>query len=180
MNGKDLIVVHEKHNGNEITGYEVIDATYNEENNTITFETDSFSNYAIASKESTETTKYTVHFDSNGGSQVEDKEVTSGNSVAEPQAPTNGNMKFDGWYEDETLTTRFDFNTPITGNVTLYAKWIENNENNNEENEKYIASDENGNIISFTNEKDREFAFTIIDYLSFTDEQLEEALKELS
>ena len=175
MSGKNLAIVHETHNGNEITGYEVIDATYNEENNTITFETDSFSNYAIVSKESTETTKYIVHFDSNGGSQVEDKEVTAGNSVAEPTAPTNGDKIFDGWYEDETLTTRFDFNTPITGNVTLYAKWIENNENNNEENEKYIVSDENGNIISFTNEKNREFTFTIIDYLSFTDEQLEEA-----
>lgn len=51
MNGKDLVVVHEKHEENTITGYEIIDAIYNKENNTITFETDSFSNYAIASKE---------------------------------------------------------------------------------------------------------------------------------
>ena len=58
MSGKELAVIHEKHTGNTITGYELIDATYNEENNTITFETDSFSNYAIVSKENTETEKY--------------------------------------------------------------------------------------------------------------------------
>jgi len=58
MSGKNLAIVHETHNGDEITGYELIDATYNEENNTITFETDSFSNYAIVSKENTEREKY--------------------------------------------------------------------------------------------------------------------------
>lgn len=65
MNGKNLVIVHEKHNGSEITGYELIDATYNEENNTITFKTDSFSNYAIASKEVVKDKAYTVS-DNNG------------------------------------------------------------------------------------------------------------------
>ncbi len=170
MNGKNLVIVHETHNGNEITGYELIDAVYNEENNTITFETDSFSNYAIASKEITDTTKYTVHFDSNGGTPVEDKEVTAGNSVAEPEQPTNGDKVFDGWFEDETLTTRFDFHTPITRNVTLYAKWIEK-----EKTEEYTIVDENGNSITFEEEPEREFYFHIIDYLTFTEEDLEEA-----
>lgn len=52
MTGKDVVLVHEKHNGNTITGYEIIDATYNADKNTITFKTNSFSNYAVASKES--------------------------------------------------------------------------------------------------------------------------------
>ena len=56
MKGKDIEVIHEKHNGSDITGYEVINATYNEEYNTITFKTKSFSNYAIAVKESNKTT----------------------------------------------------------------------------------------------------------------------------
>ncbi len=123
----------------------------------------------------TDTTKYTVTFNSNGGSEVESKEVTSGTSVSEPTAPTKEGYTFDGWYEDVTSSTRFDFNTPITNNVTLYAKWVEKEENNNAETEKYTVPDENGNSISFTEEKDREFTFTIINYLSFTDEQLEEA-----
>ena len=140
MSGKELAIVHEKHNGNTITGYELIDAVYNEENNTITFETDSFSNYAIVSKESINNTKYTVHFDSKGGSNVADKEISSGNSVAEPTAPTKEGFTFGGWYEDETLSIKFDFNTRITGNVTLYAKWVANDEI-----EEYIKTDESGN-----------------------------------
>ena len=50
LSGKDIALIHETHNGDEITGYELMDATYNEENNTITFETDSFSNYVVVSK----------------------------------------------------------------------------------------------------------------------------------
>ena len=46
LNGNDAIIVHEKHDGT----YETIDTTYDAEENTITFETDSFSNYAIAAK----------------------------------------------------------------------------------------------------------------------------------
>lgn len=176
MSGKNLALIHEKHNGNTITEYELIDAVYNEENNTITFETDSFSNYAIVSKTIEDDTKYIVHFDSRGGSQVEDKEVTSGNSVAKPANPTNGNLIFEGWYEDQTLTIPFDFNTPITTNVTLYARWQENEENNNNhETEKYTIKDNKKNIITFNEEKGREFYLSITDYLSLRDEDLENA-----
>ena len=58
MKGKELAIVHEKHSGETITGYELIDAIYNRENNTISFKADSFSNYAIVSKEADETEKY--------------------------------------------------------------------------------------------------------------------------
>ncbi len=47
VNGDEVVIVHEKHDGT----YEVIPTTYDAANHTITFETDSFSNYAIASKE---------------------------------------------------------------------------------------------------------------------------------
>ena len=42
----DIIIIHEKHDKT----YEIIPVTYNSKNNTVTFETTSFSNYAIASK----------------------------------------------------------------------------------------------------------------------------------
>lgn len=65
MRGKDLVIVHETHNNNEVTGYELIEAEYNERDNTITFETDSFSNYAIATKDKTESEgkKYIINLD---------------------------------------------------------------------------------------------------------------------
>ena len=30
-----------------------------------------------------------------------------------------------GWYTDESLTNTYDFSTPVTSNITLYAKWEE-------------------------------------------------------
>ena len=47
LKGKEAVIIHETHDGN----YEVIETSYNANNNTITFETDSFSNYAIALKD---------------------------------------------------------------------------------------------------------------------------------
>lgn len=46
IDGNEVVIVHEKHDGT----YEIIPTTYDSENNTITFSTTSFSNYAIASK----------------------------------------------------------------------------------------------------------------------------------
>lgn len=46
INGNDVVLVHEKHDGT----YEIIPTTYDASTNTLTFETSSFSNYAIANK----------------------------------------------------------------------------------------------------------------------------------
>ncbi len=50
MQGKDVAIIHEVHDGNQIVGYDLINANYNSNDNSITFETDSFSNYAIVTK----------------------------------------------------------------------------------------------------------------------------------
>ena len=44
INGNDVVIVHEKHDGT----YELISGTYNAANRTVSFATDGFSNYAIA------------------------------------------------------------------------------------------------------------------------------------
>ena len=70
---------------------------------------------------------YTVTFDVNGGTSVASQNVNAGEKVTEPTpAPTKEGFTFDGWYEDATLNTKFDFNTQIVSEITLYAKWIEN------------------------------------------------------
>lgn len=66
---------------------------------------------------------YIVAFHSNGGTSVPSKVVTYGDKVQEPPKPTKGTDKFMSWYMDSNLTKKFDFNTPITQNQTLYAKW---------------------------------------------------------
>ena len=70
---------------------------------------------------------YTITFNSNDGSSVESQNINAGEKLTEPTpAPTKEGFTFDGWYEDSTFSKKFDFNTPITDNMTLYANWIEN------------------------------------------------------
>ena len=70
---------------------------------------------------------YTITFNSNGGATVESQNVNAGEKVIEPTpAPTKEGFTFDGWYEDSTFSKKFDFNTPITDSMILYAKWTEN------------------------------------------------------
>ncbi len=68
---------------------------------------------------------YTVTYDTDGGSSVLAEAVNEGTLATEPTDPTKDGYTFDGWF-DESLTTPFDFNTPITANITVYAKFTIN------------------------------------------------------
>ena len=65
---------------------------------------------------------YTVTFDSDGGSAVEAQTIAKDATAQEPVAPTKDGYTFAGWYNGETL---YDFATPVTGDITLTAKWEE-------------------------------------------------------
>ena len=70
--------------------------------------------------------KYTVTFDSYGGTPVPPaQEVEYGLTATEPADPTLKGYTFAFWYlgEDEQNATAYDFNTPVTENITLTAKW---------------------------------------------------------
>ena len=87
-------------------------------------------------------TTHTVTFNSNGGTEIAPKEVVSGVKIKAPSTPTKDKYIFRGWYEDSTFSKKFDFNTPITDSMTLYAKWTEN---------KYtLTFDANGGTGSMT------------------------------
>ena len=49
--------------------------------------------------------------------------VNHGDKVAKPANPTRDGYTFDGWYTDAACTTLYNFDTPVTGDMTLYAKW---------------------------------------------------------
>lgn len=68
-------------------------------------------------------TKYTVTFDSNGGSAVSSASVASGSKVTKPADPTKAGYTFVNWYKDENCTEAWNFDDPVTGDITLYAKW---------------------------------------------------------
>ncbi len=65
---------------------------------------------------------HTVTFDSKGGSDVADATVNDGEKLTEPESPTRRGYTFKGWYNSE-LTEEYDFETPVTSDFTLYAKW---------------------------------------------------------
>ena len=71
-------------------------------------------------------TNYTVTFDSNGGTAVASQTVVSGGKATVPTAPTkaadaNYTYAFNGWTLNDA---DYDFATPVTGNITLKAKWL--------------------------------------------------------
>lgn len=69
---------------------------------------------------------YTVTFDVNGhGTAPAALTVISGSTASKPSDPAVSGWTFGGWYQDATCSVAFDFATPITTNVTLYAKWTE-------------------------------------------------------
>lgn len=73
---------------------------------------------------------FIVNFDSLGGSSVISQNVESGEKSMIPENPTKIGYKFEGWYtstnDGVTLQSKFDFETPITSNITLYAQWKAN------------------------------------------------------
>ena len=74
--------------------------------------------------------QFTVSFDTNGGGTVSPQTVEYNNSASEPAtAPTKTKYYFTGWHTSTdggtTLSASpFDFTSPITENITLYARFI--------------------------------------------------------
>lgn len=68
---------------------------------------------------------YGVSFSLNGktGTAPASQTVQHGNRALKPTDPSADGFSFLGWYLDAEGDVYFDFNTPITGNTTLYAKW---------------------------------------------------------
>ena len=65
----------------------------------------------------------TVHFNSNGGSDVRDKYLLIGNKLTKPEDPVREGYKFAGWYTNLSLTKEYNFDNPVTDDLTLYANF---------------------------------------------------------
>ncbi|HHW31855.1 MAG TPA: hypothetical protein GXX20_09325, partial [Clostridiaceae bacterium] len=82
----------------------------------------------ITVKATYEINRYTVAFDSRGGTSIESiKNVPHGTTISQPTPPTKEGYGFDGWYKDAELKEKWDFATDkVVSDITLYAKWVEN------------------------------------------------------
>ena len=67
---------------------------------------------------------YTVTFN-DGVNEPTTQTVTDGEKATKPADPTRTGYTFDGWFA-EGAETAYDFDTPVTGNLTLTAKWTAN------------------------------------------------------
>lgn len=65
---------------------------------------------------------HTVRF-LDGGTELASLTVREGSKAAPPDEPVKQGYRFAGWYTDPEGTEAFDFETPVTGDLTLYAKW---------------------------------------------------------
>ena len=107
----------------------------------------------IEEAEEPEPEKFTVTFHTNGGSTVETQTVEDGEKVTRPTDPTKENNEFGGWYTDAELTNEYDFNTAVTANLDLYAKWTEEKQEEQEP-EKFTILDGNNQTYDPASEKE--------------------------
>lgn len=71
----------------------------------------------------TEKESYTVTFKDWDETVLNTQTVIDGSKATSPANPARAGYSFAGWYVDKAYTALFDFNTAITDDQTLYAKW---------------------------------------------------------
>ena len=93
------------------------------ENTLITKNTNIYAKWVKASEPEPGDITFTVTFNTDGASSIASQTVKEGEKAVRPADPLKSGYKFEGWYSDSSFTTKFDFKTPITFDITLYAKF---------------------------------------------------------
>ena len=76
-------------------------------------------------------TFYTVTFNSMEGSGVASQVVIDGAKAVKPKDPEREGYTFGGWHTEKECKNLYDFNAEVNEDITLYAKWTSNEEENN-------------------------------------------------
>ena len=126
---------------------------------------------------SVDESKYSVTFDSDGGTTVDSIDVSNDGQtkVEEPVSPTKKGYIFDGWYNNDT---KWNFNDPVKSNMTLTAHWknidVTNIANVTVDDEVYRIT---GKIVARTNEQNyyiQDNTGAILVYASLTSYEINE------
>jgi|GEM_PF-820749 len=68
--------------------------------------------------------KYTVSFNTDGGSSIAAQEVEYGSAATRPaEDPAKEGYTFAGWYTGTDFATEYNFSTPVAADITVFAKW---------------------------------------------------------
>ena len=94
------------------------------------------------------TKKYTLHYESNGGTKYADEKYKKNKVVELDKTPSRVGYTFDGWYADKDLTDKIT-SVKMTSDKTVYAGWQATdipNYLNNENHFAYIVGYEDGTV----------------------------------
>ena len=70
---------------------------------------------------------FDLNYDTGTGSNVyTTQDVIYGEAAVKPDDPARDGWIFGGWYTESGCENLYDFSTPVTDNITLYAKWARN------------------------------------------------------
>jgi uncharacterized repeat protein (TIGR02543 family) len=71
-------------------------------------------------------TRYTLSFDSHGGSEVADITAEEGTALEKPGDPARANYVFTGWFSSAEGGALYEWPYTLTGDVIMHARWQEN------------------------------------------------------
>jgi len=71
------------------------------------------------------TAKYTIIFDTDGGSSISSQIIEKNGKVVKPSDPYKEGYTFAGWYMTKFYIFEYDFMDKVTSDMTIYAKWEE-------------------------------------------------------
>lgn len=105
--------------------------------------------YNRRNSNTSEDNEYRVVFDTDISEAAACQSVKSGAFATEPVLPEQEGYIFAGWYTDEALSEKYSIDTtPVTGDVILYAKWVDeaygwdsDGDGINDVDEKFYGSD---------------------------------------
>ena len=78
---------------------------------------------STAQEQNTEDTFTATFYDSDGKTELKTQEVANGDCVEEYEPEKEGEV-FVGWFATPQMTHRFDFTTPLTENVDIFAGFV--------------------------------------------------------
>ncbi|MBR0076687.1 MAG: VWA domain-containing protein [Synergistaceae bacterium] len=115
----------------------------------------------------TNASSFVVTFDSQGGTYIEEQIIEAGKTATVPDEPEKTENSFMGWYNAKGFSFRFDFNTPISKDITLYAKWWNHNDKTDTDGDGLIDSLENTFGTDINNPDTDDDGLTDYDELNF-------------
>ena len=86
-------------------------------------------NVKIGVKSGVETKTVTFDLNGHGYGTMIPRVVGKGDKVCRPADPSDTELVFGDWYTEAACKTKYDFDTPVNDDLTLYAQWLDSNGN---------------------------------------------------